>query len=201
MEKITLFSSHGTLIITPDGEVLDRILESSDPDEVNYLQDIVHVNTSERKWWHKTHNPFRSADISRADIVDFGVWFKSGEYMPPSREHRKIVYGQPILLVDSHHGVYSWQILFERNKDFISTDRFSLKLVEQEDLDVILAGPDHEDYWDVVADLTTHGIWLFCKEPIQSTGQQGIFYIEQDEDIWATHPDFPFLDPEELLED
>lgn len=46
-----------------------------------------------------------------------------------------------ILLVDSHHGIYCWQIL---------ADDYNLINATQEDIDILLAGPDHEFYIEAI---------------------------------------------------
>lgn len=81
------------------------------------------------------------------------------------------------LLVDSHHGIYCWQVLAERFPLFRQNGEPISDTLKAELIDV-----DSEDYWDVVE--------YECDE-IYVRHESGLLYhIEQIEgDIWAIHPD------------
>ncbi len=79
-----------------------------------------------------------------------------------------------ILLVDSHHGIYSGQILAK------SIAREQWIDLTDVDHDILLAGPDHDDYLDVWSDISGK----------QFKGLDGVLYdIHELEDIWAVPAD------------
>lgn len=48
------------------------------------------------------------------------------------------------VLIDSHHGIYVPQIFAER----YDANEYHLYGIDPEDIDILLEGPDHEDYWE-----------------------------------------------------
>lgn len=72
------------------------------------------------------------------------------------------------LLVDSHHGIYSAQSLVQRYGNNLQID--------QEDKDILLAGPDHP--WYVETWATIDGAIL-----VDDIGEK--YFLWQNEDIWA----------------
>jgi hypothetical protein len=79
--------------------------------------------------------------------------------------------------VDSHHGVYSAQV-FAQSLDFKQIEGMTI-----EDWNILLAGPDHEHYTDVWADL------------------ENITVVDQDGNKWLVYQNEGiFLYPESISE-
>ena len=79
---------------------------------------------------------------------------------------------EPILLIDSHHGIYLPKVFCEVYANLVEQE-------QSENLDICLAGPDHEDYWDAWEDIldTTH----FTEEGVKYS----IGSIGEENDLWA----------------
>lgn len=83
---------------------------------------------------------------------------------------------EPVLLIDSHHGIYSWKFLAESIIDG------TIKCKNKKDKAVLdalaeLGNVDNENYWDASQELQDSAILL------DSKGNE--FTIYQHEDIWA----------------
>jgi hypothetical protein len=79
---------------------------------------------------------------------------------------------EPILLVDSHHGIYSAQICLQSlNNDILRQVR---QQVSNEDLGDILDGPGNEFYFEAFESLEQ------CNIEFEGTN----WTIQQNEDIW-----------------
>ncbi len=88
-----------------------------------------------------------------------------------------------ILLVDSHHGIYSGQML----ADAISFDQW--KDLSKEDYETLLFGPEHDDYIEAWATVSGK----------EFTGMDGIIYtVYESEDIWAIPSDVEIIDLDEM---
>ena len=96
----------------------------------------------------------------------------------------------PILLVDSHHGIYQPQILaeyianYKKHGEDIAKQMFNT-ITDKENLLILLDGPDNEHYWDAFEYLENH-----CKVIIE--GQT--FFICQNEDTWLITEGYDFND-------
>jgi hypothetical protein len=81
---------------------------------------------------------------------------------------------QPELFVDSHHGIYSWQIAV---KSLLPKYQKQIeKQVGKWAIDTVKEGPDNEEYWDAVNEIDSNV--CFTNE----TGQK--LYLMTREDIW-----------------
>lgn len=77
------------------------------------------------------------------------------------------------LLLNDAHGIYIPQ-LFAKNF-------FGFEGIDEEDLTICRAGPDHEHYWDAWDNILNHAY---------SIDKHGFKYIlHQDGDLWAYCPD------------
>lgn len=79
------------------------------------------------------------------------------------------------LLIDGHHGIYVPQVFAETVK------REYVKNVSQSDWDILLAGPDHEHYWDTWADVLDNA------ELISKFGNDN-YRLWQDDDLFIYLP-------------
>lgn len=91
---------------------------------------------------------------------------------------------EPILLVDSHNGIYQPQILAEYIKeqnDDIAKQLFNS--VKSDDLQCLLNGPDDEFYWESYESIEIDAECLI----------NGVVYtIYQNEDIWLAPVGYEF---------
>lgn len=88
---------------------------------------------------------------------------------------------EPILACDSHHGVYSFQLLFAElcKNDVYKTQAYSQ--LSAEDIQSLIAGPDDEFYWDAADAL--------CD--VEFITPQGVsFSIVSNEDLWYVPNDW-----------
>ena len=53
--------------------------------------------------------------------------------------------------------------------------------ITAEDKQILLAGPDHEHYWDTWQDVLQNAVW---------NSKVGKYYLWQDGDLWVIHEDF-----------
>jgi hypothetical protein len=91
---------------------------------------------------------------------------------------------EPILLVDSHYGIYQPQILAEYIKsqqDDISKQLFNS--IASDDLETCLAGPDDEFYWDAYCDIENSARCIINKVE---------YFICQNEDTWLIPAGYDF---------
>ena len=80
-----------------------------------------------------------------------------------------------ILFASDRHGIYIPQYFAE------SVDRTKLSGVSDEDLDILLSGPDHEHYWDA---------WNDVEQCAILTDDNGVTYsMYQDGDLWLVPTD------------
>jgi len=87
-----------------------------------------------------------------------------------------------ILYASDRHGIYIPQYFAE------SVDRDKLSGVSDEDMDILLAGPDHEHYWDT---------WDVVEQNAILTDSDGTTYgLYQDGDLWLVPTDFQFDEEE-----
>lgn len=86
---------------------------------------------------------------------------------------------EPELLVDSHHGIYVPQY-FAQAYDMRAWH------VKPEDEKILLAGPDHEWYWDTCDDVERYA-WAY---PVKGSRKKYTLY--QDGDLWAIPEGFDF---------
>ena len=84
------------------------------------------------------------------------------------------------LLVDSHNGIYSAQMLAKWYGPHLQ--------IEKDDLDILLDGPDNDNYVEVWANID--GIEL-----IDDSGEK--YFIWQYEDIWAVPDGWEWSEDEE----
>lgn len=89
---------------------------------------------------------------------------------------------EPELLVDSHHGIYIIQFFCQQYAPYITNiDKV------KEDLDICLAGPDHEDYYDA---------WSNLIDNVEFTNDKGEKYtignLEDEGDLWAIPEGYEF---------
>lgn len=97
------------------------------------------------------------------------------DYLPIETE----VMQNTMLLVSDHYGIYAWQHMFESYNKAISG-------VSDEDRDIILAGPDHPEYFDTIE---------FIESNIRLTDDNGDKWcIQQDGDIWAIREGYELPD-------
>ena len=83
-----------------------------------------------------------------------------------------------ILYASDRHGIYIPQYFSESIKPEC------LSGVSGEDMAILLAGPDHESYWDAWADVCDHAVL---------TDSNGVtFHLWQDGDLWLVPSDFEF---------
>ena len=75
---------------------------------------------------------------------------------------------QPILLVDSHYGVYSFQLLIETLNDELK------KQIPQDIIEDLLAGPENENYWEAANDL----------ENLSLKWENEKWQVTSNEDLW-----------------
>lgn len=83
------------------------------------------------------------------------------------------------LLVDSHHGIYSAQLLAER---------YTIYGLGKRQVKDLKAGPENEHYWDAVDSLGSGYVLISNKA----------YQIMLDEDIWAVPADM-FVSPEDAF--
>jgi len=84
------------------------------------------------------------------------------------------------LLVDSNLGVYVPQT-FARSFGHYLPDSARKSVYEKSQLDVLLSGPDNEDYWDAWDEILNETI----------TNEAGeTFTLHQDGDLWAVPTSF-----------
>lgn len=76
----------------------------------------------------------------------------------------------PVCIVDGHHGIYVPQVWAERYGDYLETCR-----VSQEDVVILLQGPDHADYWEAWQDVLND----YCHE-VNNVKH----YLSQDGDLF-----------------
>ena len=87
-----------------------------------------------------------------------------------------------ILYASDRHGIYIPQYFAE------SVNRGNLSGVSDEDMAILLAGPDQEYYWDAWCDVCDHATL---------TDSNGVTYcLYQDGDLWLVPTDFQFDDVE-----
>ena len=85
-----------------------------------------------------------------------------------------------ILYASDRHGIYIPQYFSESIKPEC------LSGVSGEDMAILLAGPDHESYWDAWADVCDHAVL---------TDSNGVtFYLWQDGDLWLVPSDHEWED-------
>lgn len=77
---------------------------------------------------------------------------------------------RPVCIVDGHHGIYVPQVWAERYGDYLETCR-----VSQEDVVILLQGPDHSDYWEAWQDVLND----YCHE-VNNVKH----YLSQDGDLF-----------------
>jgi len=80
-----------------------------------------------------------------------------------------------ILFASDRHGIYIPQYFAE------SVDRSKLSGVSEDDMEILMAGPEHDHYWDAWQDVTDSAILT------DSTGET--FYMYQDGDLWLIPTD------------
>ena len=85
---------------------------------------------------------------------------------------------KPQLAVDSHHGIYGPQTFAER------VDRMN---IDENDWNILLNGPDTENYWEVWDDVA------------QTWNCDGVTILESGGDIWLVDTDAPLGEWEFLL--
>ena len=81
---------------------------------------------------------------------------------------------QPILLVDSHYGIYSFQLLIETLNDEIKQQ------IPQRIIDDLSAGPDNENYWGAANDL----------ENLSLKWENEKWQVTSNEDLWLVPESF-----------
>lgn len=87
-----------------------------------------------------------------------------------------------ILFASDRHGIYIPQYFAE------SVNRDKLSGVSDEDMDILLVGPDHDEYWDT---------WNDVEQSAILTDSDGTTYgLYQDGDLWLIPTDFQFDDME-----
>jgi len=91
---------------------------------------------------------------------------------------------QPELLVDSHHGIYIAQIFCQRYAAYI-TNMDKVK----EEFDICLVGPDHEEYFDALADLMDNVEFTNDNKEAYTVGNIG-----EEGDLWAIPEGYEFED-------
>ena len=85
------------------------------------------------------------------------------------------------LLIDSHHGIYSGQILATQYGNHLQ--------VSQEDKDILTAGPDHEYYIETWADMEGETM-------IDDTGERYFIWTNEG-DTWAVPDGWEWSEDEE----
>ena len=76
------------------------------------------------------------------------------------------------MLIDSHHGVYIPQIFAQYFEE-------QVRKHDPEIADILLSGPDHEDYWESWAQLIDYSDFVL----INDKGER--YTVTQNEDVWA----------------
>ena len=89
------------------------------------------------------------------------------------------------LLIDSHHGIYSGQILATQYGNHLQ--------VSQEDKDILTAGPDHEYYIETWADMEGETM-------IDDTGERYFIWTNEG-DTWAVPDGWEWSEDEETYID
>ena len=85
-----------------------------------------------------------------------------------------------ILYASDRHGIYIPQYFSESIKPECISG------VSDEDVAILLAGPNHEHYWDA---------WdVVCNNATLTDSNGVTFYIWQDGDLWLIPTDFEFKD-------
>jgi hypothetical protein len=82
-----------------------------------------------------------------------------------------------VLLIDNHHGVYIPQIFGQDLKN--NCYRIAnFADIDQEDIDILCAGPDHEFYWES---------WEYILDNIVLLGLKDVRHClyQNDGDLWA----------------
>jgi len=80
-----------------------------------------------------------------------------------------------ILFASDRHGIYIPQYFAE------SVDRTKLSGVSDGDMEILMAGPDHEQYWDA---------WNDVEQSAILTDDNGVTYsMYQDGDLWLVPTD------------
>ena len=83
-----------------------------------------------------------------------------------------------ILFASDRHGIYIPQYFAE------SVNRDLLSGVSDSDMDILIIGPDHDEYWDAWDDVTQSAIL---------TDSNGVTYcLYQDGDLWLVPTDYNF---------
>jgi len=91
--------------------------------------------------------------------------------------------GCRVCIVDSHHGVYV-------PRAFATNCNMSDWNVKEEDVTVLLAGPENDEYWEVWNDLEGYGGAHF-------TDSRGVRWeLEQDCDLFARAVNVPTVEAE-----
>lgn len=78
-----------------------------------------------------------------------------------------------VLLEDGWNGVYVPN-LFAKNYDLAEWN------VRPDDINILLAGPDHEEYWDTWDEILSYA---FCRKDGK------VYRLWQDGDLWAYCPE------------
>lgn len=94
-------------------------------------------------------------------------------------------------LVDSHHGVYCWKVLYNTFHSSLRTREG--KPLPQEWKDVLASDPDEPDYWDGINDIESQGL---CIVDINGA----LWTVYQEEDIVAVHPDAVYNEDKDCWE-
>jgi hypothetical protein len=81
-----------------------------------------------------------------------------------------------VLLIDSRGGVYIPQM-------FTNMIDGNWKNIDQEDIDVLSMGPDHEEYWDAW-DHVMNNVYFIDKN-------KNKWVLNHDEDLWMINTDHP----------
>lgn len=94
---------------------------------------------------------------------------------------------ETLLILDSNRGIYIPQGFAEMHEHFYGT----WSNVNQDDLDILLEGPDHEWYWES---------WQTVCDNAEYLGTDGVKYtLYQDGDVWLV-PEGMSMDPEDEFE-
>jgi hypothetical protein len=78
---------------------------------------------------------------------------------------------EKMLLIDSHHGIYSWQLFAK----CFANRAADVHGVSDEEWAILEAGPDHEFYMDAASSVDDNAV-------VTIDGVQ--YFFSQDEDIW-----------------
>lgn len=91
------------------------------------------------------------------------------------------------LLINDHHGQYIPQLFAEQFRNYVHPA--SSKEITDEDWDILLAGPEHEFYWDTWTAVLDNCIL------VDENGRE--FSLMQEQDVWAIpvphEPDDPTI--------